>query len=84
MTISSNDNARLPTDFGPAGPVVGTLLSSLVSLVFDVLVEGTFDIAASYCEPEVHIPSRANTLQLLVHGATYDRNYVSLNPISQA
>jgi hypothetical protein len=48
------------------------------TLVFDIPVQGTFHISASYCEPEVHIPSRVDTLQLLVHGATYTRNYVSV------
>lgn len=77
ITISSNHSARVPSNLGLSIPAIETLLSSLVGLVFDALVEGTFNIRASYCEPEVHIPSRANTLQLLVHGATYDRNYVS-------
>jgi hypothetical protein len=76
VTISSN-NARLPTNLDSSGPVLESLLTDLVGWVFDAVIEGTFNIAASYCEPEVNIPSRAHTLQLLVHGATYDRNYVS-------
>jgi hypothetical protein len=39
-------------------------------------VQGQYNIAGRYCELEVRIPSRANTLQLLAHPATYDRNYV--------
>jgi hypothetical protein len=76
VTISSN-NARFPADFSPTSVTLDNLLTNVGSWVFDVLVEGTFNIAASYCEPEVHVPYRANTLQILVHGATYDRNYVS-------
>lgn len=80
VTITST-NAQLPTDLNPAGPVLESILTDVVGIVFDVLIQGTYSIAASYCEPEVHIPSRANTLQLLVHGATYDRNYVIILPI---
>lgn len=76
VTISSN-NARFPADFSPTSITLDNLVTNLGSWLFDVLVEGTFNIAGSYCEPEVHVPSRANTLQFLVHGATYDRNYVS-------
>lgn len=77
VTISSY-NAQLPTNIDPTSTVIESLLTSLVGWTFDVLVEGTFEIAGSYCEPEVQIPSRTNTLQLLVHGATYDRNYVGI------
>lgn len=41
-------------------------------------IQNTYNIAGRYCEPEVYNASRANTLQLLAHPATYDRNYVSL------
>jgi hypothetical protein len=77
VTVSST-NAQLPADLDPSGPVLESILTDVVGIVFDVLIQGTYTIAASYCEPEVHIPSRANALQLLVHGATYDRNYVCL------
>ncbi|KAI1001525.1 hypothetical protein K3495_g6673 [Podosphaera aphanis] len=40
-------------------------------------VRGQYNIKARYCEPEVQISSRSNTIQLLVHGITYDRNYWS-------
>ncbi|KAH8804460.1 Alpha/Beta hydrolase protein [Xylogone sp. PMI_703] len=46
------------------------------SLIPDVPIDGTFDIAARYCDPEVVVPSRTHSLQLLVHGGQYDRNYV--------
>ncbi|KAM5529222.1 ctr copper transporter family protein [Fusarium oxysporum f. sp. phaseoli] len=44
---------------------------------FNVPVHGTFNIAARYCEPEIKIPFKQHTLQILVHGITYDRNYWS-------
>lgn len=57
--------------------LVTNTLSYLISLLFDKLVQGTFQIAGRYCEPENSVPARGNTLQFLLHGATYDRNYVS-------
>jgi hypothetical protein len=78
VTISSK-NAQLPSNLDSSSRLLQSLLTGLFSLVFDTLVEGTFTIAGSYCEPEVHIASRASTLQLLVHGATYNRNYVSMH-----
>ncbi len=38
---------------------------------------GTFQLSARYCAPQVNIASRANTLQLLVHGVTYNKLYWS-------
>jgi hypothetical protein len=38
-------------------------------------VSGTYTIKARFCQPETFVASHANTLQLLVHGVTYDRNY---------
>lgn len=49
---------------------VGDTLQSL-------LVSGTFEIAARYCEPEVVVQDRQDSVQLLVHGITYDKNYWS-------
>jgi len=49
-------------------------LGSITEILFVLPVAGTFNISARYCEPEVVVESRKNTLQLLVHGATYDRN----------
>lgn len=65
------------TAFTQALDLVTNTVSFLLSLLFDNLVQGQFNIAARYCEPENNVPSRANTLQFLLHGATYDRNYVS-------
>jgi hypothetical protein len=65
-------NARIP-----AGITLdpSSILNAIAALVFDLPISGTYDIAARYCEPEVVVASRTNTLQLLVHGATYTRNY---------
>lgn len=39
-------------------------------------VSGTFQVKLRFCEPTIAIPSRANTLQVLVHGATYNEQYM--------
>lgn len=39
------------------------------------LVNGTYNIAGLYCEPEVQVAGRENTVQLLVHGITFDHHY---------
>lgn len=58
------------------------ILSGLVNSLFSTIspIDGTYQIAGRYCEPEVTIARRRDTLQLLVHPATYDRNYVRLPP----
>ncbi|KAK2759121.1 hypothetical protein FQN54_003220 [Arachnomyces sp. PD_36] len=60
---------------------VQNLLNSLLGIV-DTLypaipVEGTYDISARYCEPENKVPEHSDTIQLLVHGATYTNTYWS-------
>ncbi|KAF8863223.1 hypothetical protein BDZ45DRAFT_738558 [Acephala macrosclerotiorum] len=74
VTITAN-NAILPPNLDTAGLLA--LIASGVDLVFKSTVSGSYNIAGRYCEPEVHIASRQNTLQLLAHPATYDRNYWS-------
>ncbi|EKD19781.1 ctr copper transporter family protein [Drepanopeziza brunnea f. sp. 'multigermtubi' MB_m1] len=74
VTITCDNSIISPTI--DLGSQVG-LLSSVVGLFFGLTVLGTYDIRGTYCEPEVNIPSRSNTLQLLAHPATYDRNYWS-------
>jgi len=39
-----------------------------------VTIHGAYKIAARYCEPTVKLYGRAKTLQVLVHGGSYDRN----------
>ena len=69
------------------GPSLNSALSNILSLLEPVesllnfqrgQIKGKYSITGRYCEPEVNIPTHANTLQLLAHPATYDRNYVSL------
>ena len=36
-------------------------------------VDGTFNIAATYCEPLVDVPGRENTIQFLLHGLAYTK-----------
>jgi pimeloyl-ACP methyl ester carboxylesterase len=40
-------------------------------------VTASFNVSARYCEPEVKIPSRASSIQFLVHGITYNKDYWS-------
>ncbi|KZV83132.1 alpha/beta-hydrolase [Exidia glandulosa HHB12029] len=39
-------------------------------------VSGTFDVHLRFCEPTVLVPSRAGTLQTLLHGGTYGVDYM--------
>ncbi|KAK4496552.1 hypothetical protein PRZ48_012532 [Zasmidium cellare] len=57
-------NIELPSN------ITGLTLANLTSLP-KVQIQGTYQIAARYCEPEVKNNSRRNTLQLLVHGVDY-------------
>ncbi|RFU35394.1 hypothetical protein B7463_g937, partial [Scytalidium lignicola] len=45
--------------------------------LLDIAISGTYNISGRFCEPEVRIPGRENHIQLLVHGATYNKNYWS-------
>jgi hypothetical protein len=70
-------NINIPSN-GLGFITMPNILSGIVQGLFQTinLFDGTYNIAGRYCEPEVTIPSRQNTLQLLLHPATYDRNYV--------
>ncbi|KAF2161610.1 hypothetical protein M409DRAFT_28004 [Zasmidium cellare ATCC 36951] len=70
-------NIQLPSN------ISGLTLDILTALP-KVQIQGTYQIAARYCEPEVKNSSRTNTLQLLVHGVTYTKDYWSgLGPPGQ-
>jgi hypothetical protein len=59
---------------------IESLIASLetsVSTSTYITVTTSFNISARYCEPEVKIPSRASSIQFLVHGITYTKNYWS-------
>jgi len=55
------------------------LIAVLLDSVFTTTIQGTYDIAGRYCEPEVVVSNRTNALQILSHPATYDRNFVRLS-----
>ncbi|KAH8820726.1 Alpha/Beta hydrolase protein [Xylogone sp. PMI_703] len=38
-------------------------------------VKETYEIGATYCQPDTSVAERAQSLQLLVHGITYNRTY---------
>lgn len=68
LALYLNDPAQLLTS--------STLVALLDRIgLANIPVSGNETIAATYCEPLVTNPSRQNTLQLLVHGVTYTRDY---------
>jgi hypothetical protein len=77
ITITKANNIGVPAG-GLSVFTLNNLLSGLVNTLFTriIPVQGTFQITGRYCEPEVFNSTRQNTLQLLAHPATYDRNYV--------
>jgi len=48
-----------------------------VEFTIPVTLSATYNIAARYCQPEVLVLHRQSNIQLLVHGATYTRDYWS-------
>ncbi|KUJ19595.1 uncharacterized protein LY89DRAFT_717068 [Mollisia scopiformis] len=61
-------------------PVTVTAANAIIPITTPITfqqVSGTYNIAARYCEPQNFVESRENTLQVLVHGITYTRNYWS-------
>jgi adenosylmethionine-8-amino-7-oxononanoate aminotransferase len=77
--LTRNTIVSMPPDttWAQGIDIVTNLLSTLSSLIFNNIVHGTFTIAGRYCEPEIYNESRTNTLQFLLHGATYTRDFVS-------
>lgn len=77
-------NINIP-DGGLSFVTMPNILSGLVQGLFQTvnLFDGEYNIAGRYCEPEVTIARRRDTLQLLLHPATYDRNYVGTSAISK-
>jgi len=65
VTVTA-DNMGLPLNLDPADFLV--IVEELIGDVLDSTVSGTFNIAATYCEPVYKVPKRYNTLQVLVHG----------------
>lgn len=54
----------------------GALSSGLDSVIN--VINGTYNLTSRYCELEIYISSRADTIHMLVHGITYISDYVSL------
>ncbi|RDL34468.1 uncharacterized protein BP5553_07596 [Venustampulla echinocandica] len=50
-------------------------LSVVTAPTFNITVDGTFNIFARYCEPQVNLPYHGDILQFLVHGLTYTNKY---------
>jgi hypothetical protein len=65
-------------DYVPPDVSFANFESILQSLNFNVSLQGIVNIAARYYEPQrlYLFPNQFNTLQFLVHGGTYTRNYV--------
>lgn len=81
VTASAN-NQPLPLGVDLTTPsgitaFIATLAGTPLTLFPAVPVSGTFQMSARFCEPEVVVPSRKNTVQLLVHGATENKLYWS-------
>ncbi|TQS35336.1 hypothetical protein Golomagni_04246 [Golovinomyces magnicellulatus] len=71
MKIDANINSVNSLKGAMQGIALGTLKP------VNVRIQDTFNIAARYCEPEVQNPNRTNTIQMLVHGITYSKDYWS-------
>lgn len=51
------------------------LSSGTKSQYATVPISGIFNVHLRFCEPTLVVPSRSHTLQVLVHGATYNIKY---------
>ena len=80
MAEASNEVFPTPANFNYSDP------NAVDALVRNVGVNGpypvqatsdTYQISARYCPSQVSIASRASTIQLLVHGVTYNKLYWS-------
>ena len=81
VTASAN-NAVFPAVTAPKftaafSATFQTLLGTAISVYPLVPVSGTFSMSARYCEPEVKVAARTNTVQLLVHPLTETKLYWS-------
>lgn len=77
---ASNEVFPIPANFNYSDP------NAVDALIYQLGSNGpypvqstcaTFVISARYCAPQVNITSRANTIQLLVHGVTCYKLYWS-------
>ncbi|CAL5869860.1 uncharacterized protein PFLUO_LOCUS4091 [Penicillium psychrofluorescens] len=80
ITVSATaSNLDIPGDLDLASltPADGEYVANLTATLPRKSITGIYTIAGRYCEPANADPARQNTLQILVHGITYDRNYWS-------
>jgi pimeloyl-ACP methyl ester carboxylesterase len=75
VEVSAN-NIALPPNLGFAD-LTPAFVESAIATFGTTLVQGQYNIGARYCEPTTVVPSRQQTLQVLIHGITYTRNYWS-------
>lgn len=57
-----------------AAELIPQQLTTVVNAV-SINITGQYQIAANYCAPLIDVPERRQTLQILVHGVTYTKNY---------
>lgn len=74
---ASAENIELPSNLDIPTLLSGALFNDNASGPVTALVSGDYTIGARYCTPDTPSEARATTLQVLVHGATYTRNYWS-------
>ncbi|KAG0647593.1 hypothetical protein D0Z07_6799 [Hyphodiscus hymeniophilus] len=76
ISVSAKTITLAPTTtYLQAVNLVTNTVSALVELLFGTLVQRTYNIAGTYCEPANYVASRTNTIQFLIHGATVNARY---------
>ena len=73
LSVTANNRVanNPPTDFSDIAATVAFLTQPVAFQE----VSGSQKIYGKYCEPTTNFPSRSKTLQLLVHGNSYDHQY---------
>lgn len=74
VSVSAN-NKDFPPNLTVESLLSLGLLNNVVAGLTSSLVSGTYTIGARYCEPSKDVAARKDTLQLLVHGITYTKDY---------
>ncbi|KAF2209971.1 hypothetical protein CERZMDRAFT_46247 [Cercospora zeae-maydis SCOH1-5] len=71
----SAKNRALPNGLDLSSLQGLSVLNDLVAGLGEFLVSGTYTISARYCESSANVQSRNTTLQILVHGLLYTKDY---------
>ncbi|KAB8360934.1 hypothetical protein FH972_024666 [Carpinus fangiana] len=74
---ASATHKKVPDDLLSNLPSSPEAIKKLADGLPNITVSGTWTIHGRYCKPEKDVRSRRHTLQYLVHGATYTRDYWS-------